>query len=185
MADKPKPTMQSRVSGSVAKALKSAGTPGPGEGKKKRKKAALAAPEANDPSVARREAAQQLATWIAVVGLEKKAERIEIIDISEKVDYADFLVLMSGRSDRQVQALASGVDDALRQRGHRAQGIEGLSQGHWVLVDFGDVIVHVFLDEARRYYDIESLWMDARRVPYDGAELPPPRPSLMPPPAAP
>ncbi len=170
------------MAASVAKAFKAAAIPGPGEGKKKRKKTAVTEPAATDPTVARREAAQQLASWIAVVGLEKKAERIEIIDVADKIDYADFIVLMSGRSDRQVQALASGVEDALRLRGHRARGIEGLSQGHWVLVDFGDVVVHVFLDEARRYYDIESLWMDARRVPYEGAELPPPRPSLLPPP---
>ncbi|MBL8603127.1 MAG: ribosome silencing factor [Myxococcales bacterium] len=123
----------------------------------------------------RRDQARQVATWVALLGLEKKAERVEVIDLAEKVDYADFIVLMSGRSDRQVQAIANGVTDGLRERGVRPVGVEGLTQGHWVVVDLADVIVHVFIEEARQYYDIEGLWMDARRVPYEGAVLPPMR----------
>ncbi len=130
-----------------------------------------------DPVEARRAQAREFAKWIAVAGIEKKAERIEIIDVGEKVDYADFLVLMSGRSDRQVQAIAGGIDDAMRGRGQRPQRIEGMSQGHWVLVDYADVIVHVFLEDARRYYDLESLWMDARRVPFEVSNPPSLRPS--------
>jgi ribosome-associated protein len=122
-----------------------------------------------DAAALRRDGARELAKLIAAAGLDKKAERIEILDIGEKVDYADFLVLMSGRSDRQVRSVADGVIESLKEKGHRPTSVEGMQQGQWVLVDYSDVIVHVFVDEARRYYDLEGLWMDATRVPFDGA----------------
>ena len=115
----------------------------------------------------RRDASRELAKLVAMAGLDKKAERIEIIDVCDKADYTDFLVLMSGRSDRQVQAIAQGIEGAVEERGERAQHVEGLRQGQWVIVDFGDVLVHVFLEEERRHRDLESLWMDARRVPLE------------------
>lgn len=109
--------------------------------------------------------AREIAITIAVAALEKKATGLEVIDVSGKVDYADFLVLMSGRSDRHVTALASGIEEALRKRNKRALAVEGLPHANWVLMDFGDVVVHVFQDDARAAYDIDGLWMDARRVP--------------------
>jgi ribosome-associated protein len=115
----------------------------------------------------RRDGARDLALRVAAAGLGKKAERIEIIDVFGKADYTDFLVLMSGRSDRQVQSIAQAIEQELATKGVRAQNIEGLRQGLWVLVDFGDVLVHVFLEEERRHRDLESLWMDARRVPFE------------------
>lgn len=133
----------------------------------------IAAPEPpKDPSEVRRDAARELAKRVAGAGLDKKAERIEIIDISDKADYADYLVLMSGRSDRQVKAVAQGIEAALKNHGVTPTRTEGMSQGHWVIVDFGDVIVHVFIEEARRHYDFDGLWLDARRVPFDGATAP-------------
>ena len=139
--------------------------------------APVAPPVPLDGQQIRREAAKALAKAVAAAGLDKKAERVEIIDITEKVDYADFLVLMSGRSDRQAQAIAGGIEEVLKQQGHRPHSVEGASPGHWVIVDYGDVIVHVFQDEARRYYDLDSLWLDARRVPIESA----PRASVPPP----
>lgn len=109
--------------------------------------------------------ARELAVVIAVSALEKKATGLEVIDVAGKVDYADFLVLMSGRSDRHVAALAAGIEEALRKRNKRALAVEGLPHANWVLMDFGDVVVHVFQDDARATYDIDGLWMDARRVP--------------------
>jgi ribosome-associated protein len=109
--------------------------------------------------------ARDLAIAIAVAALEKKAVGLEILDVAGKVDYADFLVLMTGRSDRQVLALAQGIEEALRKKGKRPLSVEGLPHGRWVLMDFGDVVVHVFQDDARSLYDIEGLWMDARRIP--------------------
>lgn len=108
---------------------------------------------------------REVAILIATAGIEKKASGLEVIDVAGRVDYADFLVLMSGRSDRHVTALASAIEEALRKRNKRALAVEGLPHANWVLMDFGDVVVHVFQDDARSAYDIDALWMDARRVP--------------------
>lgn len=109
---------------------------------------------------------QKLAIAIAAAGLDKKALGVEILDVTGKVDYADFLVLMTGRSDRHVDAIAQGIlGDLERKRKKRALSIEGLPAALWVLIDFGDVVVHVFQEEARTMYDIEGLWLDAERVP--------------------
>jgi ribosome-associated protein len=111
------------------------------------------------------DSARELAVAIATAALDKKALGLEVLDVAGKVDYADFLVLMTGRSDRQVQALAQGIEDALRQKGRRPLSVEGLPHASWVLMDFGDVVVHVFQDDARSSYDLDGLWMDARRIP--------------------
>ena len=109
--------------------------------------------------------ARKLAIDIAAAALEKKAVGLEILDVAGRTDYADFLVLMSGRSDRQVAALAEGIEEALRKSGRRAQNIEGRESARWILIDFGDVVVHVFQEEIRSLYDLEGLWEDARRLP--------------------
>jgi ribosome-associated protein len=111
------------------------------------------------------ETARDTATAIAVAAIDKKAVGLEILDVAGKVDYADFLVVMTGRSDRHAQALAQGIEEALKKKGVRPIAVEGLPHGSWVLMDFGDVVVHVFQDEARQLYDIEGLWLDARRLP--------------------
>ena len=111
---------------------------------------------------------QKTALAIAEAGLDKKAINVEIIDVRGKVDYTDFIIVMSGRSDRQVNALAKGIEDTLKvEHGVRCFGVEGLPEGHWVLMDFGDVIVHIFHEDTRGYYDIESLWIDAARIEVD------------------
>jgi ribosome-associated protein len=109
--------------------------------------------------------AREIAIRIAIAGIEKKASGLEVIDVAGRVDYADFLVLMSGRSDRHVTALSAAIEEALRKHNRRALAVEGLPHATWVLMDFGDVVVHVFQDDARAAYDIDGLWMDARRVP--------------------
>jgi ribosome-associated protein len=109
--------------------------------------------------------AREVAVLVAVAAIEKKASGLEVIDVAGRVDYADFIVLMSGRSDRHVTALSAGIEEALRKKNKRALAIEGLPHASWVLMDFGDVVVHVFQDDARAAYDIDGLWMDARRVP--------------------
>jgi ribosome-associated protein len=110
--------------------------------------------------------AREIAVAVAIAAIEKKASGLEVIDVAGRVDYADFLVLMSGRSDRHVTALASAIEESLRKRNKRALAVEGLPHANWVLMDFGDVVVHVFQDDARAAYDIDGLWMDARRVPF-------------------
>jgi ribosome-associated protein len=111
------------------------------------------------------DSARETATAIAVAALDKKAVGVEILDVAGKVDYADFLVIMTGRSDRHAQSLAQGIEESLKKKGIRPVAIEGLPHGAWVLMDYGDVVVHVFQDEARQLYDLDGLWLDARRLP--------------------
>lgn len=108
---------------------------------------------------------QRVALLAAQAGLDKKAVGVEIIDVTGKVDYADFLVLMTGQSDRHVTAIAQAVDELLARNGLSALSVEGLPQATWVLLDFVDVVVHVFHEEARNLYNLDGLWIDARRVP--------------------
>jgi ribosome-associated protein len=108
--------------------------------------------------------AQRMALLVAEAGLDKKASEVEIIDVTGKVDYADYLVLMTGNSDRHVASIAEAVDSGLAKRGFRAISVEGLPRGEWVLIDFVDVVVHVFQERLRALYDLDGLWMDARRL---------------------
>ncbi|HEY6879445.1 MAG TPA: ribosome silencing factor [Polyangiales bacterium] len=108
--------------------------------------------------------ARDLALKIAHAALDKKALDVEIIDVTGKVDYADYVVVMSATSDRQASAIAKNIDTELSREKHKANSIEGLPQGAWVLMDYGDVVVHIFHEDTRGYYDLESLWYDAERV---------------------
>jgi ribosome-associated protein len=114
---------------------------------------------------------RETATAIASAALDKKAAGVEILDVAGKVDYADFVVIMTGRSDRHAQAIALGIEEYLKKKGVRALSVEGMPHGHWVLMDFGDVVAHVFQDEARQTYDLDGLWIDARRLPVPDAPL--------------
>jgi ribosome-associated protein len=108
---------------------------------------------------------------VAEAGLDKKASHIEIMDVRDKVDYTDYVVVMSGRSDRQVTAIARGIEEDLKLKyGALCAGVEGLPHGNWVLLDFGDVVVHIFHQDTRGYYDIEGLWLDADRVEFEGQQ---------------
>jgi ribosome-associated protein len=121
-------------------------------------------PSSNEP-----DAGRELALQVAEAALDKKAARIEIIDVRGKVDYTDYVVVMSGRSDRQVAAIARGIEEDLKHKhGARCSGVEGLPQGNWVLLDFGDVVTHIFHQDTRGYYDLEALWLDADRVEFEG-----------------
>lgn len=110
---------------------------------------------------------REFAIALATAGIDKKALGIEILDVTGRVDYADFLVVMTGRSDRHVHAIAMGLEEAMRRKKIAPLSMEGLSAATWVLIDFGDVVVHVFQEEARLLYDIEGLWIDAGRVPVE------------------
>lgn len=126
--------------------------------------------EIDPKQVARIASAKRTALAVAASALDRKALNVEIIDVVGKVDYADYVIVMSGRSDRQVAAIAKNVEaDVEANTDARCLSIEGLPQATWVLMDFGDVIVHVFHEDTRGYYDLESLWIDAPRVSVDGA----------------
>jgi ribosome-associated protein len=111
----------------------------------------------------------QAAQLAANAGLDKKAEDVRVLDIRGLASYADFLVLMSAGSDRQVNAIADAVDDVLRKNEYRPIGVEGLGAGSWILIDAVDIVVHVFQADAREFYDLDSLWADAKRVKVDVA----------------
>ena len=113
-----------------------------------------------------RERRDSLASGKAAIAaaLEKKAVEPVLIDVCGRSSYADFIVVVSGRSDRQVDAIADGVCEAMSARGRRPIGREGARNGRWVLIDFGDVVVHVFYHPLREVFDIESLWIDAPRI---------------------
>jgi ribosome-associated protein len=108
---------------------------------------------------------KNLALKVARSALDHGARSIQILDLRGKVDYADILVLCSGTSTRHVASIAEAVEYDLRKAKVRPAAVEGLSASQWVLIDFIDVVVHVFLDDIRAYYDIEGLWMDAPRIP--------------------
>lgn len=99
--------------------------------------------------------------------LEKKAEDPVILDLRGRSDVCDFFVIAGGTSATQVKALARHVHDCLHQAGQRAQGLEGMNDGRWALLDFFDVVIHIFHADTRRYYQLEKLWGDAGRIDLD------------------
>jgi ribosome-associated protein len=103
------------------------------------------------------------AELIARAALNKKAEDVMILDVRGLTGYAEFVVISSGTSERQVSAVAEGIEKDLKEAGHRVIGVEGHGVGHWVLLDYGDVVAHVFESEVRAFYDLEGLWADAPR----------------------
>ncbi|NIS63312.1 MAG: ribosome silencing factor [Proteobacteria bacterium] len=96
--------------------------------------------------------------------LEKKAYDLVLLDVQEISSFTAYFLICSGRSDRQVQAIARSIEDDLKRMGIRPLGMEGFEGGKWILMDYDDVLVHVFLDPVRKFYDLEGLWLDAPRV---------------------
>lgn len=89
---------------------------------------------------------------------EKKADEVEVIDLRDRTLIADYFVVCSGTSNTHIKAIADGLLTDGRDEGLKKDHIEGYTQGRWVLVDYGDVVVHIFAREEREFYDIESLW---------------------------
>ncbi len=98
----------------------------------------------------------------AVLG--KKAGELIVLDVRKLSSVADAFIICSGRSNRQVQAIAEHTQNALKKNHLKPLSIEGLQEGHWVLIDYGHVIIHVFYEPVRSFYDLEGLWIDAKRV---------------------
>lgn len=102
--------------------------------------------------------------------LDKKALEPVLLQVDELCSYTEYILLLSGRSDRQVDAIADAVSLKMRQLGKKPLGVEGSRSGQWALLDFGDIVVHVFHHPLRQHYDLESLWIDAPRVDIDVPE---------------
>lgn len=95
---------------------------------------------------------------------DKKGEEIKVIDISQISVIADYFLIANGNSDSQVRALVDSVEEALGKAGYEVKQREGYGAGSWVLLDFGDIIVHVFDKENRLFYDLERIWRDGKAV---------------------
>ncbi len=120
-----------------------------------------AAPEALPTApVQENPSAHGLAHRIAGMVLDKKGLEVLILDVRGKTSYADYVVIASGESERQVSATAEHVETQLREGGVRPLGVEGYETGHWVLLDYGEVVAHLFHTEVRAFYDLEGLWTD-------------------------
>lgn len=96
--------------------------------------------------------------------LKKKAFDLIVLDIKEISSFADYFILCSGNSNRQVQAIASSIEYDLKKKGIYPLGIEGFNEGKWVLLDYDDIIIHVFYHQIREFYELERLWDDAPRI---------------------
>jgi ribosome-associated protein len=107
---------------------------------------------------------RDIARLVAQAAYDTKADGLTILDLRKLSGFTDFFVIATGRSDRQVQAICDRIDEALAKKKIAPLGIEGYQKGHWVLMDYGSVVAHVFYEEARTFYAIEKLWGDAPRV---------------------
>lgn len=109
-------------------------------------------------------AALDKARLIVEAALDLKAEHVVVLDMSVLSSFADVFVILSGRSNQHVRSVTAAIVEALRRTGEEPLGIEGQTEGRWVLIDANDAVVHVFEPEAREEYDLERLWSDADSI---------------------
>ena len=110
---------------------------------------------------------EEFARMAARIADDNKAENIVVLDLRGLTSIADFFVIATGASDRQLRAIADTIQAEARTFGQKAYGVSGYENGTWVLVDFVDVVVHLFDPEHRTYYDLELLWGDAPRIEWE------------------
>jgi len=102
-----------------------------------------------------------LARRAAELSLEKKCEEVKILDLRGLTSVTDYFVIITADSERKAKAAAEHIIDELREDGERPMHVEGMDSMHWILLDYIDVVVHIFMPDERRFYDLESLWSDA------------------------
>jgi len=102
---------------------------------------------------------------VVAAALDKKADRPVLLDVRTLSSFADYFLICSGRSDRQVQAIADAIVDSQKRIGRPPLGVEGHAEGRWVLIDYDDFVVHVFLDSVRDFYQFDRLWGSAPEIP--------------------
>ena len=105
-----------------------------------------------------------------VPAFERKAQSIKAIDVRELTSYTDALIIIEGASRRQVSSIAEHVIKSLKNQNIKAIGLEGVKEGEWALLDYGDVIIHIFESEAKSFYDLEGFWADAKAINLSGFE---------------
>ena len=106
---------------------------------------------------------ERMLTALKAAG-EKKAINSVVLDLREIASFTDYFVITSGNNERQVQAISDGIVETLKKAGTPAARIEGYKTAEWILLDYGDFVVHVFDEKARAFYDLERLWRESRRV---------------------
>jgi ribosome-associated protein len=109
----------------------------------------------------------ELAKICAQAAIDAKAEELVILDVKGISSFTDYFVIMNGRSTRHVQGLAEAIGKEMHAKPANVANAEGLEEDMWVLLDFDDVVVHIFYHEQRKFYDLESLWHDARPIPIE------------------
>ncbi len=102
----------------------------------------------------------------AELATDRKAQQVTIVDLRERSSVTDYFVICSGRSDMQVRAICEQINEGMAEAGHKPLSQEGIDHGHWGLLDYGEVVVHVFFESTRRLYDLERLWAPAPSWPY-------------------
>ena len=107
---------------------------------------------------------RQLALLAAEVCDEKKAKEIIVLDVRKITSISDYFIVCSTSNERQARAIAEDLRMRLKEMGRREMGVEGLEDARWVLQDFGDIVLHIFHESQREFYDIEGLWADAKQV---------------------
>ncbi|MDX1708116.1 MAG: ribosome silencing factor [Desulfobacterales bacterium] len=95
---------------------------------------------------------------------KKKALNLVVLDVQNLTSIADAFIICSGKSNRQVNAIADAAIDHLKKHKIKPLSVEGTGEGHWVLLDYGDVVIHIFYEPVREFFDLEGLWVDAKRV---------------------
>ena len=106
----------------------------------------------------------ELAQVCAKAALDTKAEELLILDVRGLTSFTEYFLIMNGKSTRHVQALAEAIEAQLRSKRVKSSTAEGLREGMWVLLDFDDVVVHIFYHEQRKFYDLEGLWSEGKRI---------------------
>jgi len=110
------------------------------------------------------EAGREHARRLAEAALDRNAENVVALAVGELTSFADAFVIATAGSDRQARAVADAVVESAKSAGSTVLGVEGYEDGRWILIDAGDVIVHVFVRDAREHYDLDRLWVDAPRI---------------------
>src|SRR5688572_15219391 len=108
--------------------------------------------------------AEEKAVLTGRVAADKKAMQVLVLDMRDASSMTDYFLICSGGSERQVQAIADAIDEQLSQSGIASLGVEGYREGHWILMDYGDLIVHIFSGETREFYGLERLWANAPKL---------------------
>lgn len=124
-------------------------------------------PQPNVRSTAQTESAEGLDERVLAAlhaASEKKALEPVVLDLKEIASFTDYFVIVSGANERQVQAISDEIYETLKKSGHAAARVEGYKTAEWILLDYGDFVVHVFEQKARKFYDLERLWRESKRI---------------------